>query len=100
MISTHVTHVALQPDATLLSDGPWAGPSLRMEKDEVMLLKCWDSRGVDFLQYSEADGPKEPVPATFSLHGSFEDLAGATQIETGMDDWVLGHMSHVPGISV
>lgn len=47
----------------------------RMEKDEVMLLKCWDSRGVDFLQYSEADGPKEPVPATFSLHGSFEDLA-------------------------
>lgn len=46
-----------------------------MEKDEVMLLKCWDSRGADFLQYSEADGPKEPaVPATFSLHGSFEDL--------------------------
>lgn len=47
----------------------------RMEKDEVMLLKCWDSRGADFLQYSEADGPKEPaVPATFSSHGSFEDL--------------------------
>eukprot|EP00438_Fugacium_kawagutii_P032026 Skav203163 [mRNA] locus=scaffold371:153238:159572:+ [translate_table: standard] len=45
----------------------------RMEKDEVMLLKCWDSRGKDFVQYSTStDGPK--VPATFSLHGSFEDL--------------------------
>ena len=108
---------------------------VRMEKDEVMLLKCWDSRGrgkavenscaslgllgvlmprvwalrfspcqdpsakpagADFLQYSEADGPKEPaVPATFSLHGSFEDLAGAAQFETwGMDQWVTNG-SHV-----
>ncbi|CAJ1346347.1 unnamed protein product [Effrenium voratum] len=39
----------------------------RMEKDEVMLLKCWDSRGAGF--------HNGPAPATFSLHGSFEDLA-------------------------
>jgi len=44
----------------------------RMEKDEVMLLKCWDSRGEDFIKFGEVDGPK--VPATFSLHGSFEDM--------------------------
>lgn len=43
----------------------------RMTRDEVMLLKCWDSRGVDFL------GPKDApsVPATFSLHSAFDDPA-------------------------
>lgn len=45
----------------------------RMEKDETMLLKCWDSRGEDFMKFSGGEGPT--VPATFSLHGSFEDLA-------------------------
>ncbi|CAE7753213.1 unnamed protein product [Symbiodinium sp. CCMP2456] len=43
----------------------------RMEKDEVMLLKCWDSRGRDF----KPEGTAEEVPATFSLHGSFEEVA-------------------------
>ncbi|CAE7468489.1 unnamed protein product [Symbiodinium microadriaticum] len=42
-----------------------------MEKDEVMLLKCWDSRGRDF----KPEGTAEEVPATFSLHGSFEEVA-------------------------
>mmetsp|Transcript_1141 Transcript_1141/g.2188 ORF Transcript_1141/g.2188 Transcript_1141/m.2188 type:complete len:331 (-) Transcript_1141:13-1005(-) len=44
----------------------------RMEKDEVMLLKCWDSRGKDFVP---KDAQESPVPATFSLHGSFEEVA-------------------------
>ncbi|CAE7196806.1 unnamed protein product [Symbiodinium natans] len=44
----------------------------RMEKDEVMLLKCWDSRGRDFKPKGAEGGE---VPATFSLHGSFEEVA-------------------------
>jgi len=42
----------------------------RMTKDEVMLLKCWDSRGRDF-----SEGAASSAPATFSLHSAFDDFA-------------------------
>lgn len=44
-----------------------------MTRDEVVLLKCWDSRGVDFA--SDVAGKAELVPSTFSLHTAFDDPA-------------------------
>lgn len=48
-------------------------------RDEVVLLKCWDSRGHDFVSYmpGQEAGSAEAatVPATFSLHSGFDDLA-------------------------
>ena len=46
-----------------------------MTRDEVLLIKCWDSAGADFLD-SEGDGggpAARSVPATFSLHTAFND---------------------------
>mmetsp|Transcript_12769 Transcript_12769/g.36244 ORF Transcript_12769/g.36244 Transcript_12769/m.36244 type:complete len:350 (-) Transcript_12769:244-1293(-) len=46
-------------------------------RDEAVLLKCWDSRGRDFLSQMPGHEPgrAEPsaVPATFSLHSGFDD---------------------------
>jgi len=50
-----------------------------MARDEAVLLKCWDSRGADFLGAVEEEhgwplpAPSETVPATFSLHSGFVD---------------------------
>ncbi|CAE8638203.1 unnamed protein product [Polarella glacialis] len=53
----------------------------RMIKDEVMLLKCWDSRGKDFqeLELPEGKTSLKSVPATFSLHSAFDDFATPPQ---------------------
>ena len=58
----------------------WYYPSLT--RDEAVLIKCWDSRGADFLGMLEAARGLPPradvdaaVPATFSLHSAFEDPA-------------------------
>eukprot|EP00427_Karlodinium_veneficum_P059063 CAMPEP_0169398402 /NCGR_PEP_ID=MMETSP1017-20121227/52622_1 /TAXON_ID=342587 /ORGANISM="Karlodinium micrum, Strain CCMP2283" /LENGTH=40 /DNA_ID= /DNA_START= /DNA_END= /DNA_ORIENTATION= len=40
-----------------------------MTKDEVVLLKCWDSRGADF---ADERHEGDLVPATFSLHTGFD----------------------------
>jgi len=52
-----------------------------MSRDEAVLIKCWDSRGSDFLGFLETSRgwPRPPVsaavPATFSLHSGFDDPA-------------------------
>lgn len=58
----------------------WYFPKLT--RDECLLIKCWDSRGKDFAgRIEEARGWQAPassshlVPATFSLHTGFNDLA-------------------------
>jgi len=46
-------------------------------RDEAVLLKCWDSRGRDFLHLMPGQRQGElvsSVPATFSLHTGFHDL--------------------------
>lgn len=52
----------------------------RITRDEVILLKCWDSRGQDFIDPKvrlAAMGQEAPtvVPATFALHTAFNDVA-------------------------
>ena len=57
----------------------WYYPELT--RDEAVLIKCWDSRGADFLGMFEAArglpraDADAAVPATFSLHSAFEDPA-------------------------
>lgn len=59
----------------------WYYPELT--RDEAVLIKCWDSRGADFLGMFEAArglphdaaDADSAVPATFSLHSAFEDPA-------------------------
>lgn len=53
-----------------------------LTRDEAVLIKCWDSRGDDFLGKLETmrgwplpPANAEPVPATFSLHTGFVDPA-------------------------
>jgi hypothetical protein len=43
----------------------------RMEKDEAMLLKCWDSFGRDFAN-KEVVSSGRAVPATFCFHSAFQ----------------------------
>ena len=52
----------------------------KLTRDEAVLIKCWDSRGRDFVGMAEAarglppPPPSAPtVPATFSLHSGFDD---------------------------
>lgn len=51
-----------------------------MTRDEVVVLKCWDSRGKDFLEDNVSlralanSESVASVPATFSLHTGFVDL--------------------------
>jgi len=55
----------------------------RLTRDECVLIKCWDSRGHDFIGELEqmrgwpapVGDPAEAVPATFSLHTGFVDPA-------------------------
>lgn len=44
-------------------------------RDEAILLKCWDSRGKDFIDMMPGDAisKQDSVPATFSLHTGFFD---------------------------
>lgn len=45
----------------------------KITRDEVVLLKCWDSAGAAFA----ADAQPRRVPATFSFHTAFEDPSTA-----------------------
>lgn len=49
----------------------------RMTRDEAVLLKCWDSRGRGFSDLMPGAGYDDAaaVPATFSLHSGFDDMA-------------------------
>ena len=56
----------------------WYFPNLT--RDECLLIKCWDSRGKDFVGrmetmhgWEQPDAASIVVPATFSLHSGFED---------------------------
>eukprot|EP01052_Picozoa_sp_SAG31_P017900 SAG31_NODE_1245_length_9134_cov_6.012064_4_plen_146_part_00 len=46
----------------------------RMTRDEVLLIKCWDSAGAGFSSGN--------VPATFSLHTAFDDPTTLTDAPT------------------
>lgn len=51
-----------------------------MKRDEVMLLKCWDSRGADFIEDAgKPIPPQAQVPGTFSFHSAFEDPTSPLQ---------------------